>query len=325
MKELETLYINCDRNHGIAVPGNSHIWVMDFAHVYAHISTMAVLAPLFHSAQYLDNSYCKSPYRVSALFDTQNAKIFQKFKEGDQETIYDRLKWYIENLLPPTNGIIFTFYKTEFKNIEYKQPWALTSMWPMKEENKPLNKYMTYHPLENAFFTDNRSDRNPREKAKVDKLRRFYPYYQECLRKIKNICNENGMEFYPVNYEQKYEETYRLLLGSNAHFAYGAGTTTLSMACETPTFHITGGIIGENEKVTRTTEGAMNKEGKLFYLEYDGNHPIGTGIMHHKSDKGESRYITRRYEICNGINTTWEALYTYDDIELAAISNLRNS
>ncbi len=320
MKKLETIYINCNSNQDIAVPGNSHIWVIDFAHIKAHTSTMGCLAPLFHSAQYLDNFYCHVPYRVSCLINSGADEIFQKFKNEDQETLYDRLKWYIKNLLPPRNGIIFTFYTADFKNREYKQPWALTSMWPMKEENKPLNKYMTYHPLENAFFTDNRDNMNSIEKTKVYKLKLFYSYYQECLKKIKKICNENKLEFYPVNYTQKYEETYKLLLGSNSHFTYGAGTTTLSMACETPTFHIAGGIIGEKEK--RTTEKAINKEGKLYFLEYDGNHPINTDVGHHKSDKGNSRYITRKYEICNGINNNWKALYTYDEVESACYKNV---
>ena len=323
MKEIETLYINCDSNHGIAQLGSSHIWKVDFAHIYPHISTMSVLAPLFHSAQYLNNAYCNVPHKVSGLIHWPNNVIFQKFKDEDQETVYDRLKWYIRNLLPPSNGIIFTFYATEFRQKEYKQPWALTSMWPMKEENKPLNKYMTYHPLENAFFADNRSDKGPREKAKVNKLKEFYPHYQKCLKKVKKICDKNGLEFYPVDYSQKYEETYRLLLGSNAHFTYGAGTTTLSMACETSTFHIAGGIIGIDKKIMRWTWSAIDEEGKSSWLEYDENHPIGSGEIHHKSGKGESRYITRKYNICNAINSNWKALYSSNQAESAAISNIR--
>jgi len=323
MKEIETLYINCDKNQDIARLGSSQIWRIDRSHIYPHISTMACLSPLFHSAQFISDFYCDAPHRVSCLIEEKILEsILEKFKDDDTENIYDRLKWYIKNLLPPKNGIIFTFYTGKFKNIRYEQPWALTSMWPMKKENKPLNEYITYHPLENAFFTDNRSFRGEWEKSKVNKLKKFYPYYQSCLNIVKNICHENGYGFYPVDYSQKYQETYELLLGSNCHFTYGAGTTTLSMACNTPTFHITGGIIGNDIKKTRTIHNAYMPNGEKISYEYDLNHPISTNIGHHKSDKGESYTITRDYKLYSGVLNSWEALYSKNEIKIAALSHI---
>jgi len=320
MIEIETLYINCDDTHDIARIGNSQIWKIDHSHVFPHISTMSCLSPLFHSAQLINDSYCDIPYRVSCLIH-KDISYIGKFKEIDQETIYDRLKWYIRNLLPPKNGIIFTFYTTEFRNLRYHQPWALTSMWPMKEKNTPLNKYMTYHHLENAFFTDGRSNKSNYEREKVYRLRSFYPYYKVCLNKIKNICKENGYELYPIDYSQKYQETYELLLGSNAHFTYGGGTTTLSMACDTPTFHIIGAN-GDFEKKIRVSEEAYSHEGEQISYEYDGNHPIGEGTHHHKSDKGASYGITRDYKTYTGLFDSWNALYNLSEVKLATLSHL---
>ena len=231
----ETICIGCESDE-VAVPGSAELLAFDASTVIAHATIASTLNGVFFRALAQSRHFGNIPYKVCLCFPDN--KIDRKKKETDSESIYDRLVWYIKNMHPPKNGIIFSMYIIEGKWQRFeKVPWAINSVWPFKRQWKPLDQYVTLQTVE----PDTYSDRRMHEPQRVDHVNaaiQALESFNTCLPYIESYCNANNLEIKYVDYTMPYDDIYELILGSNCHFSYPGATMYFAMACGTLTFAI---------------------------------------------------------------------------------------
>ena len=236
MRLNETLYVGC-QSEEIAEPGNSEVLVLSTNTMCAHATVASKLNDIFFRAIAQSRHFLDVPYKVSIIFPDNNTHA--KRKDSDSESVYDRFKWYINHMLPPKNGIIFSIYLTEesvWKETE-KVSWAINSVWPFRRQWKPLNKYVTIQIVEPETYRE-RGMHIPERVVHVNAAKLALKANQECYKIIESFCNVHDLEIKYIDYTMPYDEIYDLILGSNCHFSYPGATMYFAMACGTLTFCI---------------------------------------------------------------------------------------
>lgn len=232
----ETIYVNCESDE-IAEPGNAEVLTLDGSTVIAHATIASKLNDVFFRALAQSKNFGNIPYKVCVCFPYND--VSYKKKETDSESIYDRLVWYIKNMHPPKNGIIFSMYiiEGEWRLME-KVPWAINSVWPFKKQWNPLDKYVTIQIVEPDTYSSDRRMHEPQRVTHVNAALQALEAFNTCMPYIESYCSAKELEIKYVDYTMPYDEIYELIVGSNCHFSYPGATMYFAMACGTLTFAI---------------------------------------------------------------------------------------
>tara|TARA_R110000744_G_scaffold188370_4_gene307702 strand:+ start:1380 stop:2303 length:924 start_codon:yes stop_codon:yes gene_type:complete len=216
VKILETIRIGC--SDGVATPDKSHVIRFCNSTIFAHGTLISQIAPAFVNAQLLcDESISKEPYHVSVIFPFELDKVR---KETDVETAYERIKWYFNNLMVPTCGMVVTFYQ----NLESKSwitaPWHLQHLWPLKERWEPKNRYVTIQRLE------------PLVGGSAKRNKDSIPEYED---RAINLAKSLGYEVKFIDYLMPFDELLYTMKHSDHHFSYQGSSYFFAGLLGTPT------------------------------------------------------------------------------------------
>lgn len=201
MKLIETLYINCKHDYKLTVnPQNSHVLRLDQRNEHAYGVFYCHISNLFGMIENLQEEgivYDPYPYHISIIFN----KI-SKFKDDRRETNLDILKYFINNLLPPVNGVIISIYEHPQEKVVRTRYW-LSTIWPFKNKWKETNSdYIVMQPP--IFSSDHRN----------------YPNIDKIYNNIVQEINAYGIKTKEVGYFNTIEENMDILLNGKMLIAY---------------------------------------------------------------------------------------------------------
>jgi hypothetical protein len=217
---IETIYIGCENNKSISLPTSSHIvrFCADTAH--AHCTIMCLLSDVFFKAQLIsDEDYAQGPYRVSIMWPEQFVNPFKR-KPSNAETSYDVMKWFLNNMLPPKNGMIVSIDRYEQKQT-VATPWTVNQLWPFKKQWNKKGKFISIHKSEPLMSKRRIGGLMEKEKT--------------ILPNITKIAHEFGYDVKFIHYSLTMEEIYDTLLSTTHHFSYDGGTYYTAGMTGTPT------------------------------------------------------------------------------------------
>ena len=216
MKLIETLYVNCKHNYtSHNNPQNSHVLRLDqrnehaYGVFYTHVSNLYGMIENLQEEGILYNPW---PYHISIIFN----KI-EKFSNDRKETNLDILKYFINNLLPPINGVIISIYEHPQEKIVRTHYW-LSTIWPFKEKWKGTNnEVIAIQPP--IFSSDHRN----------------YPNINLIYDNIVNELNNLGVSTKEVGYFNSVQENIDILLESKLLITYTGCCYYLAAGLDIPT------------------------------------------------------------------------------------------
>ena len=219
---LKTLYLNCDDTGEISNFDNNVIRINKRFNM-GHRPVMGLLCPHFYNSQimFLDK-IISEPYKLTiclykGLFD-------KKCKPSNKSTIGNTLTFFLNNLLPPDNGMIVSIYESETMENKVKIDEHFKHFIPFKEEMAWVGDgdYITLHDIEDTVSERRKVQLNQSSHSEI----------------IKNI---DDISIYPVkriNYEMTEEEMFSTLKHTKFHLTYPGATYFSAGMINCPTIGI---------------------------------------------------------------------------------------
>lgn len=221
MNLIETLYLGTPDDGSVAEPpycATMH-WcghtIPFTAPTINNLSRHFIEAERLHQEKLMDE-----PYRLACVIPTHFA-YGRKYKPKDELSIYDTWKWYVENMLPPKNGMVVSIYSSPMPDHTIDTVWSCQFLWRTKEiwsEENCSKNLLTYQVPESGGVDFKKSDR----------------CYEMCEELVK-WGRENGFRVMPISYATNINATYQLLLKTRMHFGYTGGTYFTAGLTRTPT------------------------------------------------------------------------------------------
>lgn len=218
MQYLETIYLDCKRLD-IATPEKSDCIRFCSSTMYAHATIMCQLANVFNKAQLLwQEGSLTGPYYVCVIFPVE---LDHKRKATDSESVYDRLKWYINNMKVPSCGMVVSFYQNTNTKTWITTPWHLNELWPMKRQWDPKGTHITIQVTEQLVGT----------KAKYVIHTMSPPF----IKRTEQLAKDYGFDIRYIDYTLPFDQMYEDIVTSNHHFSYCGSTYFFAGAVGVPT------------------------------------------------------------------------------------------
>lgn len=220
MRHVETFYIGCDDDGSRAEPGYAAMqrWCAHTFDYYLplinNLSKHFLQADLFQ-----EEGSLKGPYRLVCTVPEYMFKR-PRYKDADEDTRYERFKWFFNNMLPPREGMIVSVYVNDYDPAEIDSVWTSQYLWRAKEMWSPDtcdNDLITITKIESPQATFKISDADP------------------ITHVLHNEVIKLGYTVKVIGYDTSVEETYRTLLKSRMHFGYAGGSYFMASLTRTPT------------------------------------------------------------------------------------------
>lgn len=200
MKYIDTLCINCEMSNSgweIAQLNSSHVIRLDQNNYHAYCIFISMFGEAFFTAQQLQSEgILDRPYKVAVVIP----KI-EKFKDEDPEDNLTRIKYILNNFVPPKHGIAITFYE-HWQEKKVQKPFGPFIVWPYKESWKNTDDFVTL--------------------ANVDEIENnvLYPNSKEIYNRIINELNELSIEYKTVDYTTPIDELFNTLRKTKLLISY---------------------------------------------------------------------------------------------------------
>ena len=226
LKLIDRVTLGCEPYDEPPDPSNSHIVRFCRGTAYAWGCLVPWLSEPFIKAQLaFQEGSLNKPFRCSIIYPFE---LDHKRKESDPETVYWRIKWIVENMLPPDCGIDIALYQNTDIKDWITAPWATNQFWSMAKRNQPKGEYITVQRIEQKIGRD-----------KKTYIHREGPKY---IQAIEEKAERYGYKIHFVDYTTPFPKMYDLLLGSDHHFSYCGSTYFFASLIGVPT---TGYVKGE--------------------------------------------------------------------------------
>ena len=213
MRHCETLYINCESNH-IPSLHNSEVIRFDNRNYHAYGTFTALLSHLFFKAYRIqDNGLLKQPYSASIILP----KV-EKFKPEDPEDNLTRIKYMLNNFVPPKYGIIISIYEA-MEHIKCLTPNDFFVVWPYKKQWTGKGNYVVLQDIK------------PTEKNNNYDYDSITKSYNNILHELNNV----GIEYKIIGYTTPIKEVFNLLRDSKLYITWCGGLNFLSGGLSVPT------------------------------------------------------------------------------------------
>jgi len=202
MRYIDTLCINCEMSNSgweIAQLNSSHVIRFDNNNYHAYCPFVSMFGDVFFTAQQLQSEgILDRPYKVAVVIP----KI-EKFKKEDAEDNFTRMKFILNNFIPPKYGIAITFYE-HWQEKKVQKPFGPFVMWPYKDQWKKENSdnYITIQRVEEIEDNIN------------------YPNAKEIFNRIVDECDKLAVKYKFVDYTTSMNELYNTLLKSKLLISY---------------------------------------------------------------------------------------------------------
>jgi len=218
MLYLETVYLDCSTGD-IATPEKSDCVRFCSSTMYSHGTIISQLANVFNKAQLLwQEGSLTSPYYVSIIFPSE---LDHKRKNTDPESVYDRLKWYINNMRVPSCGMVVSFYQNRGIKTWITTPWHLNEFWPMKRQWDPKGTHITIQVTEHLIGS-----------AAKDIVHSVSPSF---IKRTEELAEKYGFEVRYIDYTLPFDQMYDDIVTSNHHFTYCGSTYFFASTIGIPT------------------------------------------------------------------------------------------
>jgi len=220
INHLKTIYSGCTNDGTTASPNRSHI--VRFCHhtTNAHCTIMSLLSPAFLTAQMLaDEGVSSSPFHICVIITID---VDFKRKQENIETAYESVLWFIENMMPPKNGVVISIYHTQKARPWIGTPWTQKEVWPLKQQWDPQGEYITIHKVEPMMS----KDRKPKVEEQQDK---YLPILVDKATKC-------GYNIKYIDYKMRTSEIVEAISKSDYHFSYEGGTFYTAAMTGTPAY-----------------------------------------------------------------------------------------
>jgi|TARA_R100000084_G_scaffold108735_1_gene72200 hypothetical protein len=215
MKYCETLYLNCESNF-IPELHNSDVIRFDNRNYHAYGTFTALLGHLFFKAYRIqDNGLLKQPYSASIILP----KI-EKFKPEDPEDNLTRIKYILNNFVPPKYGIIVSIYEA-MEHIKCLTPFDSFVNWPFKM------RWESNLTKEFVLIQDVKTLKN----NKNYDYNRILNSYHRIIKEVTSI----GLNWKIVNYSTSLPDVFWALLHCKCFFSWSGGIYYLAGGTNTPT------------------------------------------------------------------------------------------
>jgi hypothetical protein len=181
----------------------------------------------------VQEGFIKGVSYVSILLPSNASR---KFKPSDEDSVIERIEWFIRNFKPTTNGIVLSIYYSKSLERFLDAHWNLNNLWISKETWEGKGNYVTVQ--------------FPEKKGDFWNSYKFYENWEV----IKEYLDSKNIEIKEVSYETSLEETYRLLLNTKLHISYIGSSYFIASLARVPTIGLgkesspdfTNGIIRKN-------------------------------------------------------------------------------
>jgi hypothetical protein len=194
---------------------SSHVIRLDENNYHAYCIFISMFGEAFYTAQQLQSEgILDRPYKVAVVIPR-----IEKFKEEDAEDNLTRMKFIINNFVPPKHGIAITFYE-HWQEKKVQKPYGPFVMWPYKKQ-WDKNKAEDYVTIQRVEEIENNV---------------LYPNSKEIYDRIIEELKGLSIEYKTVDYTTPIEELFDTLLktkllisypGSSYYIAGGLGTPCL--------------------------------------------------------------------------------------------------
>lgn len=214
LTHLKTIYKGCAPDGTKADPAKSYIVRFTQHDAHSHATLMSMLSPPFlHAQQNADENITDQPSHISILWPFTTDF---KRKPSNQDSAYDALVYFVENMLDPKNGAIVSIYHAPDMNYWQGEQWRHSQIWPFKQQWNPKGKYITIQKAE----------------ANMSKLRinKVLDQQNLCLPIIRIYAKKCGYEIKYIDYTLTTKEFVDIMISSDYHFTYsGASMYTAAM------------------------------------------------------------------------------------------------
>ena len=208
MRLIDTVAIGCESDL-VPHPSTSPVLRFDRTTSYYYEPMLTMIHGAFFTAQLLrDECGIEEPYAISILIH----KV-EKFKESDPETNFERIKWIVENSMPPKNGVVVSFYEVGMlKGV--RTPTFPSYIWPMKKQWTGNGDYISF--------------------SRINKTADRYDGIKDAESALLAAIEEMGVEAREITYTTPIEEACDIMIDAKVHFAYVGGTYFLTGPLNVP-------------------------------------------------------------------------------------------
>ena len=223
MKHIETLYLGCDNTSEVADASNCII-KFDAGSSAAHALIVSRFShELFKIQGLAQEGIVTTPYKICILIRT--GLIGHKYSKANESTVDQTIMWFAKNWLPPSCGVIFSFYEyDDLFGVEIQQPIMTQVIWPLNDklQSKRDGGYITYQKFPDAL------------------LKRYSHKYENAKEtgQLNIIDDIEALSPYPVkeiDYSMSEDEIAELLKHSKMHFTYQGATYFMAAIMNVPT------------------------------------------------------------------------------------------
>lgn len=289
MNHIKTFYIGCEDNGERATLENNVLRINKRFNM-AHKLLLGALCPHFFNAQVLaEENPSKPPYKLAiyCLKDYIEKKINQK----NANTIKDTFWFYMQNMHPPKNGMIISFYSTETMNKVIHPLEDFKHYWPLKKEWQWIGDgdYITFQDVEEGSSS--------------------YISHQFLSHRNRQITKDiDEHSVYPVkriSYKTADDEMFELLKHAKFHVSYPGGTYYSGQMIGVPTIGVYldkkvkhNRYINQDEEeiwanVQFTMSERVNTQMQWGYFMYD--HKLEKAVISHQKTV---RHVTNDELLC---------------------------
>jgi len=214
MKHIETLCINCEDDSKTNTH-NSHVIRLSKKEHHAYAIFISKIGEVFFIAQQLQSEgVLDGPYRLTIIIP--KIECF----ETQPETNLSRIKFIVNNFVPPSKGIIITF--VEHQQSHYVLwPYSAFWVWPYKDQWQKENTE-DYVAIQSVKKIINQSHRND-----------LYKLFENLIDDLET----RNINYKFVGYDQTIEELYNTILKSKLLFSPASCSYYIAGGLNVPTYN----------------------------------------------------------------------------------------
>lgn len=225
-KLYETIHLGCEKTSEVAQPGRSHLIRFCNGTKHATCTIASHLNEAFIKAQLLVNeNISNKPFYISVLWPSSFYSIGRKRKEEDSESSYYKMKWYFENYIPPTNGLVVSFYIAPTIDARHESIWQARYVWPTKKQWNTTNKFISIQMPEKLM-------------GRVVKKNLLDKKFEEFIPVIESYAVLMNYDIKYINYSTPMEEAYKVMLETKCHITYEGSSYYMAASTGTPVIGI---------------------------------------------------------------------------------------
>lgn len=295
---LETIRLGC--NEGIANLSNQ-VLLYDYHTMISHNPIVDKIGyPLWEAQRRCDLGIQNGPIHLAVLVPSD---CHDKVNPINNYTKYQSLRWFAENIQPPSCGVVFSFYMYDIKD-EVNPRYYAGSIWPLNKSRQWIGDgdYITVHNVERSILHKHYG-KNTKEHPTQDV--------------IDNIRDHVTCDVKFIDYRLGEELMFETLKHSKLHITYHGGSYWSAGMINIPTIcygksygEIEGNYMGERHLIEASAwnSGVGTVATKVHQYDWDTEKAVQKpqSYITHTVDVIEFKEYLRGYKSLKLFNGTYD-------------------